>query len=138
MVAFLCSNDNSHTHFLNQRPLQPAPWQVRQAEEYIEAHWDQPITVEALTVVTGASARSIFHFFKKSRGYSPMDFVRHRRLDHAKEMLTDPHKEQSVTDVAFACGFGNLGHFANYYQRKFGELPSETLRKTKTPRISKS
>jgi transcriptional regulator GlxA family with amidase domain len=37
----------------------------------------------------------------------------------------------TVTDVAFACGFGNLGHFAIYYRRQFGETPSATLRRAR-------
>jgi len=32
-----------------------------------------------------------------------------------------------VTAVAFACGFGNLGHFARDYREVFGERPSMTL-----------
>jgi len=35
----------------------------------------------------------------------------------------------TVTGVAFACGFSNLGHFANDYRATFGELPSDTLRR---------
>jgi hypothetical protein len=53
-----------------------APWQVRVAEEYIEANWDQLLTIEALAIVTGASVRTIFHSFKRSCGYTPMDFVK--------------------------------------------------------------
>jgi transcriptional regulator GlxA family with amidase domain len=42
-------------------------------------------------------------------------------------MLSAPDAETSVTKVAFACGFGNLGHFARDYRKAFGERPSETL-----------
>jgi hypothetical protein len=69
IVAFLCANRHDESHLLDREPMGAAPWQVRRAEEYIEAHWDQPITVDALAVATGASARSIFHFFNTSRGY---------------------------------------------------------------------
>jgi len=61
-----------------------------------------------------------------------MDFVRHQRLQHARRMLMDAHSSLSVTDVAYSCGFGNLGHFARHYSRKFGELPSATVRKRLT------
>jgi AraC-like DNA-binding protein len=131
ITTFICTHRHNLSHLLDRTPTDVAPWQVRKAEEYIEANWDQPLTVEALSIVTGASARSIFHFFKKSRGYSPMDFVRHKRLEHARTLLMDPHSRESVTEVAFACGFGNLGHFANYYHRKYGELPSHTAKRTK-------
>jgi transcriptional regulator GlxA family with amidase domain len=116
---------------LDREPMGTGPWQVRKAEDYIEAHWDQPITIEALAVATGASARSIFHFFKASRGYSPMVFVKQVRLRHARRMLAMPNETTSVMSVAFDCGFTNLGHFAKGYGNCFGELPSQTLNRTK-------
>ena len=102
--------------------------QVRRAEAYVEANWEQPLSIEALAHVTGVSARTLFHSFRKSRGYSPMDFVKRIRLNHARRMLQDTRNATSVTDVAFTCGFGNLGHFSGYYRRAFGETPSATLR----------
>jgi len=96
-------------------------------EEYIEANWDQPVTIEALPIVADASARSIFHSFREHRGYSPMNLVKQIRLRHVREMLSRPDSEVTVTNAAFACGFGNLGHFAVAYKQVFGETPSGTL-----------
>ena len=45
-------------------------------------------------------------------------------------MLSNPYAT-SVTEVAYSCGFSNLGHFAKDYGRHFGELPSETLNAAK-------
>jgi AraC-like DNA-binding protein len=132
LVSFLCSADSNFSHVLRGKPRSVAPWQVRRAEEYIAANWDQPITVEALAVATNVSARSLFHSFKKARGYSPMALVKQIRLNRAKEMLSNPHAGCSVTNVAYACGFGNLGHFANDYFERFGERPSDTLRSSRS------
>jgi transcriptional regulator GlxA family with amidase domain len=46
-------------------------------------------------------------------------------------MLTAPDLHTSVTGVAFACGFANLGHFAKEFHEAFGELPSEILARSK-------
>ncbi len=131
LVAFLCGNSHNYSGLLDRRPNGAAPWQLRRVEEYIEANWDQPISIEALAVVANASARSIFHSFKVHRRYSPMNFVKQVRLRHAKEMLSAPASGVTVTTAAFACGFGNLGHFAMDYQRAFGEAPSATLHRAK-------
>jgi len=131
LVAFLCGTGHNYCQLLNGRPPSTGPWQLRRAEEYIEANWDQPITIEALAVIANASARSIFHSFKEHRGFSPMRFVKQVRLGHAREMLNKPNAATSVTGIAFACGFGNLGHFANDYLRAFGESPSATLNRSK-------
>ena len=110
---------------------QPITWQVRRAEEYIETHWNQPITIASLARATAASARSIFYHFKNSRGQSPMSFLKQVRLEHAREMLGRSGIGRSVTDIAIECGFGNLGHFAGDYFKRFGEHPSDTLKRSK-------
>jgi AraC-like DNA-binding protein len=129
IVTYLCSNLNNYTARLNGAPPTIASWQVRRATDYIEANWDQPITIEALALVTHSSARSLFAAFKKSRGCSPMRFVRQVRLQHARDMLTRAGPAVSVTSVALDCGFNNLGHFTKDYLSSFGERPSETLRR---------
>ena len=131
IVSYLNCNLHNYSHLLQESRARPvAPWQVRLAEEYIEQNWDQPVTVEALAHVANASVRSLFFTFKKSRGVPPMAFVRQVRLRHAKDMLMHAPPETTVTSVAYACGFSNLGHFAKYYYAAFGEHPSETLRTT--------
>ena len=131
IVSFICNNPHNYSAFLEDRTRPAASWQVRRAEEYIEAHWDQPITIEELARVTSASARSLFHQFKRSRGQSPMGFVKEVRLKHARQMLQRTDLRHSVTETALACGFMNLGHFAKDYFKRFGERPSETAKRNK-------
>ena len=131
LVAFLCGTGHNYTRRLDGRPRGLAPSQVRLVEEYIEAHWNQPVSIEGLAVAANASARSIFHAFKEFRGYSPMNFLKRERLRRAREMLAKPGSNESVTNVTFACGFGNMGRFADDYQKAFGEMPSETLNRAK-------
>ena len=129
MTAFLLANASNYSGLLLGEPEPGAPWQVRIAEQFIEAHWDQPITIEALAAATNVSARSLFAAFKAGRGYSPMEFVKRVRLGRARQKLSRPDDETSVTAIAFECGFGNPGHFAKDYRESFGETPSETLRR---------
>jgi AraC-like DNA-binding protein len=131
MTWFLIGNRHNYSHLLDKRPRSIAPWQVRRVEEHIEACWDQPITIEELAALAETSARSIFHAFKQSRGYSPMIFLKQVRLQRAWRMLASGDGDASVTDVAYACGFGNLGHFAKYFRSKYGEAPSAVLSRTR-------
>lgn len=135
IVAFLLGNRHNFSHLLGQPAEDAAPWQVRRAENYIEAHWNQPLTIEQLCEVTSASARSIFHWFRKTRGYSPMDFLKIVRLSHARRMLSSGDPATSVKSVVFACRFSNMGHFARDYRAAFGELPSETLNRARGTRL---
>lgn len=125
MVAFLRANPNSLSHVLEDDGYAAAPHEIRRAEQYIEANWDKAITIEDLAAITNVSARALFKSFRKFRGYSPMGFAKSVRLRRARQMLTNL-PGLSVTDIAFRCGFGNLGHFAKDYREAFGELPSQT------------
>lgn len=127
LVAFLYANRHTFSHLLEPEATDIVPSHVRQAEEYIEAHWNEAIGIESLVEATGVAARSIFKAFRQARGYSPMVFAKMIRLKQAREQLSSPDPATSVTRVAFACGFGNLGHFARDYRKTFGERPSETL-----------
>jgi AraC-like DNA-binding protein len=127
LIYFLLANRHNYSALLEQAATHMSPRQVTQVEDFIAASWNQTITMEALVAVTGASARTIFKTFRESRGYSPMAFLKQVRLDHARRMLLEPDGKTSVTAVALACGFHNLGHFARDYRARFGELPSETL-----------
>jgi AraC-like DNA-binding protein len=127
LVAFLSASRHTFSHLLEREPEETVPAHVRRAEEFIEAHWDEAIGIENLVEATGVGARAIFKAFRQTRGYSPMAFARMVRLKHARRMLAAPDAETTVTLVAFACGFGNLGHFARDYRQAFGERPSQTL-----------
>jgi transcriptional regulator GlxA family with amidase domain len=131
IVALLFANRHTFTGLLEQNVPDVSSRQVRQAEEYIEANWNKSVRILDLIGLTNVSSRSLFKSFKAARGYSPMAFAKMVRLKHAREMLSSGDSSTSVTTVAFNCGFGNLGHFAREYREAFGELPSETLARTR-------
>jgi AraC-like DNA-binding protein len=60
-------------------------------------------------------------------GTTPSDLIRDERLSLARLRLQDRGwRHQSVTQVAFSSGFGDLSTFSNAYRRSFGERPSDT------------
>jgi AraC-like DNA-binding protein len=130
IMKFLMCHRHAYTHLLFREPLPTTSSAVGTVEEYIEAHWDKPIDVPAMAKVANVSARSLFRQFKQDRGYSPADFAKRVRLNHARELLERSGDGASVTQVALKCGFQNPGHFARDFRLAFGELPSETLRKS--------
>jgi AraC-like DNA-binding protein len=131
LVTFLLGSRHNYSELLRSDPRAAAPWQVRLAEEYIAANWNKPVSIEQLSAAIRVSTRSLFRTFRQTRGYSPMGFVKQVRLKHARDMLGGGGPNVTVTSVALACGFHNLGHFANDYRRAFAESPSQTLRRAK-------
>ena len=129
MVSMLFNFAHNMRGLLEQQVPAAGSWQVERVEEYIEEHLDAPFDMERIAEVTGISSRSIYRAFKRSRGYSPMAFVRQRRLQQARRMLKGGETNQTVTSVAFVCGFNDVGHFSREFSKAFGEMPSAVLGK---------
>ena len=131
IIGFLSAHRHNFTDMLESPAKQAAPLVVRLAEEYIEENWNRAITIEELASQTSTSIRSLYAAFRKGRGYTPMTFAKTVRLQRAKKMLQEANQRTSVSQIAFKCGFGNLGHFASDFRKMFGELPSEVLARTR-------
>lgn len=133
--GFLCGLLLEQPHSCSEQ-LQPAPADigpdyVRRVEAYLEANADSPITLADLAALTGVSVRSIQAAFRASRGYTPMEFLRTRRFELARQRLLTSQDAtgKTVTQVALACGFEHLGRFSIEYRARFGESPRDTLRR---------
>jgi AraC-like DNA-binding protein len=96
------------------------------AERFARTRLCAPIALEVLARAAGVSARTLHFHCKREFGVGPMEWLRHLRLDVAREKLQQSGSAH-VTEVAMACGFGHLGRFAAYYRERFGELPRETV-----------
>lgn len=116
---------------LSQPGKQNPPATVRKARDYIEAHATDVIELSVLAAELGISMRTLQVNFQKEYGFSPRDYIMECRLALARKKLMDGCPITGVTDIALLCGFPNLSHFAAKYRDKYGELPSETIRKSR-------
>ncbi len=110
-----------------EKPTDLDAARVRQIEEWIDAHFDEPIGIEDLARRAGVGVRSVQTAFRRLRGCTPMQMVLRRRLEAAREMLRRATPQTTVTHVATECGFFNFGRFSCRYRDMFGEAPSQTL-----------
>ena len=102
---------------------------MKRAIDYIEARLNQPITVADLAAATGVAGRTLFMHFKEFQGVSPMRYLRDARLRQVRRDLLRAEAGVSITDIAMSAGFTHMGRFSVTYRRRFGESPSETLKR---------
>ncbi|HEX2677777.1 MAG TPA: AlkA N-terminal domain-containing protein [Polyangiales bacterium] len=76
----------------------------------------------------GVTSRHLRRAVQQQLGASPVELAQHRRLALAKHLLQD--STLSVTDVAYASGFGSVRRFNTLVQQRFGRAPS-ALRRTR-------
>src|SRR3954453_12475333 len=86
------------------------------------------LTVGEIAIAAATPERTLRRQFRRFTGQSPVAFHRNLRLDAARRALHDDHTDTDITAAAGTHGFSHFGHFTAQYRRRFGELPSETLR----------
>lgn len=129
MTALVTAQPSNYSEALAARASPAAPRHVVRAEAYIRAHADTPITIGDLAAAAGVSARTLFEGFRRFRGVSPMAVLKSVRLERVHAELAGADPSAGVTGVALKWGFVHLGRFAQDYRKRFGRLPSETLRR---------
>lgn len=102
---------------------------VKQAEEYMQAHLEAPITLISLCKALHISERPLNYGFQEVFGVSPMAYLKTLRLQAVRTQLqqVDP-TTTAIAEIANRFSFQSLGHFSRDYKTMFGELPSETLK----------
>ncbi|MCB1661144.1 MAG: AraC family transcriptional regulator [Pseudomonadales bacterium] len=130
-----CQTHNYSDALEAPRSYQLAPWYVKRVEEYLQASLSESVTLNELAKLTGVSPRSLQYGFKRAHGITPMQYLKDLRLEQVRTKLVRGDIHTSVTTAAMACGFKQLGWFANQYKEKYGETPSETLRRGTSERV---
>lgn len=90
---------------------------------------DSEFSVSTLAQELGMSRTSVFTKIKGIIGMTPNDFIKITRLKKACRMMVEG--EYRVTEIGFLVGFSSSSYFAKCFQKQFGMLPTEFLKKAK-------
>jgi AraC-like DNA-binding protein len=99
---------------------------------YIAAHLDEPESLRKLCRHAGLSQNYFLAKFKKRFRQSFVAYVNFQRIDLATRLLRTGN--QSITEIAFAVGFGTHQHFCRVFRRTHGVSPGEYRQKNTTRR----
>ena len=129
----LLLNGLSHNRTdLLQHPVQSAcSSSVQRAEDYIRANAEHSITVADIAQAAGVPLRTLQESYRKAKGQTLMEAVQDARLELLRNTLLKPSADVSVADAVFASGLGHLGRAAFAYRERYGETPSQTLRRVR-------
>ena len=104
---------------------------VRRAARYIGTHLDDAMTIGDVAAAAGVAHRTLYKHFHDVRGTSPMRYARDCRFAQVREALLQAGPEDCVTTIAVRWGFCHLGRFSVEYRKRYGETPSQTLRRSR-------
>ena len=95
--------------------------QLRQVIDYINGHLDRDLGLAELAKIVQMSPHYFTRLFKQSTGLTPHQYVIHRRVERAKELLLNG--ELTIAEVAYSVGFANQSHLNRHLKRLLGVTP---------------
>lgn len=103
------------------------PRHMKVAIDYMVANILMPIAIDDIAAAAGVSVRALQLAFQQFKDTTPLGYLRHLRMQHARAELTAKGgSELTIATIAKRWGFSNAARFSALYQRTFGETPKET------------
>lgn len=94
---------------------------------YIHEHFSEKISIGQLAASAFLSERECYRIFQTCLHMTPVEYMKSFRLQMACQMLADGQKP--ITEIGYACGFGNASYFGKNFRRFTGYTPMEYRRK---------
>ncbi|WP_084822017.1 AraC family transcriptional regulator [Bacillus sp. SA1-12] len=88
---------------------------------YIDEHYIEDISLQDIADELNMSPYYISHAFKRTTGYSPMQYVIRRRIGEAQSYLLSTDK--TVTEIAYFVGYNSASNFNNAFKKMVGMSP---------------
>lgn len=107
----------------NHAPAAEYISRINKAQDYIERHMQDPITLTDLAAVAHFSKFHFSRIFSAVCGETPFQFIQRCRLEKAA-MLLILNPGESVSEVAARCGFAELPVFSRNFKGMFGLSPT--------------
>ena len=89
--------------------------QLKQTFQLIDSQYQQPLTLTDLAQAANLSPNYFCRFFQKITHHSPIDYLNRYRIEMACLKLT--HTNDSITEIAFSCGFNDVSYFIRLFRR---------------------
>lgn len=82
--------------------------------DYVNHHYDQPITIEDMANLCGMSYSYFSRFFKKTMQRNFSDYVNLIRITKSEHLLSTT--DNNITEIAFAVGFSTTSYFIEQFK----------------------
>lgn len=90
--------------------------------EYIENHYTEPLTLNALASVSHGSPYHLHRVFKRITGQTPVQYIQAKRINKAQKLLKSTHL--TVTQIGRQVGIANPAYFISVFRKYTGCTPA--------------
>lgn len=97
--------------------------QLKNVLALIREKYNAQLTLDDLANACNMTPKYFCRFFSEMTGKTPIDYINYYRIECAAERLL--YSQESVTEVAFGCGFNDLSYFVKIFKRYKGTTPTQ-------------
>ena len=120
IVVILCRIYSGEDHESQEKEI---PFRIGEAVEYMNAHYQDPVSVDQMARKACMSRRNFYLQFKNATGCSPVQYLIKLRVSRAMEMLL--YSEMRISDIAEKCGFCDSNYFCKIFRSMTGLPPRQ-------------
>lgn len=102
---------------------------VRMMIEFIQSKYEEPVSLKDICENGNMGKNKCTALFKKYTNMSPVDYLRHYRVEKSMELLKD--SDMTVTEIAYATGFSGASFYAETFRKYIGYSPIQYREKTR-------
>jgi AraC family transcriptional regulator len=99
------------------------PARERRIRKYIEKDLERDLSLQALANVVDLSPQHFAVLFRSSTGFTPHQYVNHRRIARSQELLASG--DLMITEIALQCGFSSQSQFITTFRKLVGVTPGK-------------
>lgn len=96
---------------------------IKKVLEKIKNEYSEKLTLNDLAKTANLSSKYFCKFFQEITNKTPIEYLKFYRIECAGRKLVST--DDSVTDIAFNCGFNNLSYFIKLFKKHFGVSPNQ-------------
>jgi transcriptional regulator GlxA family with amidase domain len=96
---------------------------IRQAQEFIEKHIQEKMTIEELAKMVAIGRRSFERRFKAATNYSVLEYINRVKIEFAKRSFEISRK--NITEVMYDVGYTDTKAFRTIFKKNTGLTPVE-------------
>ncbi len=90
--------------------------------KHIEANLSKgEISVNDISEAVGLSTTQVYRKVKALTNYTPIEYIRYRKLTRAQELL--PNHKYSIKEISYMSGFNDPSYFGKCFKNEFGMSP---------------
>lgn len=96
---------------------------IKKVYDYIHANFHKKIALAEVSEIVNMSSVSFNRFIKKRTGKTFINYLNDVRISNAAMWLLE--KDQSISEIAYKCGFNNIANFNRVFKKFKNCTPTE-------------